>query len=437
MPTKLKDTLEKVRKLGNKTNSDLLLEFYEYLRDVRTSERYQSDILKVLVKFSEFINDNLINVKKKERVIAFLNTKMKNMEEDPEEKWITTWNDYLWRIKYFFRWVYNIKKNENIDNLNSSDPSNWITPIFVQIKKIKIKRLSPYLESELLEKDDIISIIKYEPYLRNKTALMLIWDLNARPHEITLLKIKHIRLKERYGEGEVPHEAKTGSGPILLTSSFPYIRDWLNEHPFKNEPNARLICNLLNGAPINSDAIWTMMKQLRKRIIRLLENDSIKRQEEKEKLDYLIKRKRWNPYCFRHSSITHDSDYLPDFALKKKVRWSINSKQGARYIKRRMGDGLKMEILARNGIISEHEIKQKPSIHVCPRCELVNGIDNKYCSKCSYPLTPQKFEDIKNEEDKKLKILEEKHSKEIQLIREEMEENFQRIFSKINIGKLT
>ena|SRR5215212_1886084 len=82
MPTKLKDTLEKVRKLGNKTNSDLLLEFYEYLRDVRTSERYQSDILKVLVKFSEFINDNLINVKKKERVIAFLNTKMKNMEED-------------------------------------------------------------------------------------------------------------------------------------------------------------------------------------------------------------------------------------------------------------------------------------------------------------------------------------------------------------------
>ena len=40
------------------------------------------------------------------------------------------------------------------------------------------------------------------------------------------------------------HEAKTGSGPILLTLSFPYVRDWLNEHPFRNEPNARLICNL-------------------------------------------------------------------------------------------------------------------------------------------------------------------------------------------------
>ena len=78
-----------------------------------------------------------------------------------------------------------------------------------------------------------------------------IWML--RPHELTLLKIKHIRLKDKYGEGEIPHEAKTGSGPILLTLSFPYVRDWLNEHPFKNEPNARLICNLINGSPITAD----------------------------------------------------------------------------------------------------------------------------------------------------------------------------------------
>ena len=80
MPTKLKDTLEKVKKLDIKSNSYLLIEFYEYLRTVRTSERYQSDILKVLVKFSEFINDNLMNIQKKEQVIAFLNTKIKNSE---------------------------------------------------------------------------------------------------------------------------------------------------------------------------------------------------------------------------------------------------------------------------------------------------------------------------------------------------------------------
>ena len=56
-----------------------------------------------------------------------------------------------------------------------------------------------------------------------KAIISLMWDLDARPHEITLLKIKHIRLKKEYGEGEIPHQVKTGSGPILLTFSFPYV----------------------------------------------------------------------------------------------------------------------------------------------------------------------------------------------------------------------
>ena len=81
MPTKLKNTLKRVRKINNKSNSELLIEFYEYLRDIRTLERYQSDILKVLVKFSEFIDDNLIDVQKKQQLIAFLNTKIKRKEE--------------------------------------------------------------------------------------------------------------------------------------------------------------------------------------------------------------------------------------------------------------------------------------------------------------------------------------------------------------------
>ena len=85
------------------------------------------------------------------------------------------------------------------------------------------------METELWEKEDILTIVKYDNYKRNKAALTLLWDLDARPHEVTLLKIKHIRLKEKYGEGEIPYEAKTGTGPILLTCSFPYVRDWLKK----------------------------------------------------------------------------------------------------------------------------------------------------------------------------------------------------------------
>jgi hypothetical protein len=149
------------------------------------------------------------------------------------------------------------------------------------------------------------------------------------------------------------------------------------------------------------------MKKIRKKIVRLLNDRQIADNEEREKLENLIKTKRWNPYCIRHSAITSDSDYLPEYALKKKVRWSMNSKQSARYIKRRMGNDLKQKILVQNGIISEQQIERKPSILNCPRCSLVNAIDNKYCSKCSYPLVPSAFDEIKAAEDMKFRAIEE------------------------------
>lgn len=293
------------------------------------------------------------------------------------------------------------------------NPADLETPEFVKINTKKTKRVSPYSESELWEKDDILLITKYESYKRNKAILTLLWDLDARNHEITLLKIKHVRLREKYGEGEIPHEAKTGTGPILLTCSFPYVRDWLNEHPFRNESDARLICNLHNGAPVNPESIWTIMKQLRTRIIRLLEKGEINNRDEREKLQYLLKTKKWNPYCIRHSAITSDSDFLPEYALKKKVRWSMNSKQGTRYIKRRMGNDLKQKILEHNGIITPEALQKKSSVHSCPRCDLSNTIENKYCSRCSYPLVPSAFEEIKKSEELKISQLEVKYEKDL------------------------
>jgi hypothetical protein len=54
-----------------------------------------------------------------------------------------------------------MQKNADKDNFGFLESSNWITPVFVHINKIKIKRLSPYFESELLDKDEIVSLIKY------------------------------------------------------------------------------------------------------------------------------------------------------------------------------------------------------------------------------------------------------------------------------------
>ena len=131
------------------------------------------------------------------------------------------------KLRTFYRWVYN-------SDDESKGQEYWTTPDFMKIKRKQSKRISPYMANEIWEKEELQIIIKYELSRRNKAIIALLWDLDARPHEVTLLKIKHIRLKEKYGECEIPFTAKTGSGPILLTFSFPYLRDWLNEHPDRN-----------------------------------------------------------------------------------------------------------------------------------------------------------------------------------------------------------
>ena len=256
------------------------------------SDSHQNNNLKALTTFAHSLGPNIsfLDIKENDPIISFLDSKLKDIENDPDRTSLVTWNDYLGRIKYFMRWLYNCRIRDSKENGLLTDPVYWETPSFVQIRKKKTKRLSPYSETEIWDRDEMLSIVKYEAYKRNKSALTLLWDLNARNHEVTLLKIKHIRLREKYGEGEIPHEAKTGSGPILLTCSFPYVRDWLNEHPFRNEPDARLICNLQTGAPVTPDALWKIMKQLRKRVIHLLENEH-QRLTRKAETSILIKDK--------------------------------------------------------------------------------------------------------------------------------------------------
>ncbi len=442
MSIKISTLLSKVDSLSNKKNASIIMDFYRYMQDKGSSENHQINNLKVIIDFTRFLGpEGFYSINKKEQITSFLNTKIKDAQQDPDKRWITTWNHYLNRTKLFFRWLYNVHSIQQQQYIQSEShiseqlsECEWTTPDFVKIKQRSTKRLSPYTETEIWERDELLTILKYEPYIRNKAILTLMWDLDARPHEITLLKIKHIRLREKYGEGEIPHEAKTGAGPVLLTCSFPYVRDWLNQHPFKNEPNARLICNLRNGSPLKPKALWNMMQELRKRIVRLLKKGELNDgEEEREKLEHFLKTKKWNPYCIRHSAITSDSDFLPDYALKKKVRWSMNSKQGSRYIKTRMGNDLKNQILVHNGIITEEAaiMQRRPSVLSCPRCKLVNAIENKYCSKCSYPLVPSAFDEIKEAENAKVQAISEKYEQDIKKIREEMNQQFSQIMSMI------
>ena len=193
LPSSLANVIKRIESLFNEENRQLIYAFVDFMKSIDISEKYQKDNLFVVILFATYIGSKqLSDVNRRQDIIEFLDTRKKDVTIDPEQKWIRTWNDYLQRIKYFMRWLHNYHNNNTnkIDNnVDSMQTYDWETPSFMQIKKKKTNRISPYLESELWERDELLTTIKYESRKRNKAALSLLWDLNARNHEVTLLKV--------------------------------------------------------------------------------------------------------------------------------------------------------------------------------------------------------------------------------------------------------
>ena len=147
MTVKLSTTVSKIESMYNAVNSKLISELYNYMKINGLSDSHINNTLKTNMLLSQFLGPEVsfYGVKKKEQILNFLDSKIKNPELDSDKKWITTWNDYLGDIKYFFRWLYNHKLIEH----NQIKPaSEWETPSFVNIKKKRTKRLSPYLKEK-------------------------------------------------------------------------------------------------------------------------------------------------------------------------------------------------------------------------------------------------------------------------------------------------
>ena len=117
------------------------------MKSIGTSENYQNVNLKIMIYFGRFLGSttDFYSIQKKDQILAFLDTRTKDTEIDPDKRWIRTWNDYLQRLKYFFRWLYN-KREREIKELEVLPQSEWITPSFIQITEKRTKRISPYLE---------------------------------------------------------------------------------------------------------------------------------------------------------------------------------------------------------------------------------------------------------------------------------------------------
>jgi integrase/recombinase XerD len=144
MPAKLSTTVNKIQSVPNLANREAITAFHVYLMINDLSVHHVNNNLKAVISFENYVSSetSFHGTASRQTVISFLDRKRKYVDNDPEMRWITTWNHYyLNRLRLFFRWFHNRYVRGIGESVGEPD---WETPGIVRIKSRKSKRVSPY-----------------------------------------------------------------------------------------------------------------------------------------------------------------------------------------------------------------------------------------------------------------------------------------------------
>jgi integrase/recombinase XerD len=409
--------LDKIRIQETQSENQKIIDDYVEARKIETNitKCTQLNIIKTLKYFSRYLNKIFQDVTR-EDILSFLNSLRKNETHDPNHKWIGTYNLYLVIISTFFKWLFYPK----------TEPKERPKPEVTQnLKRLKRKEKSTYKPSDMWSQDDDILFLKYCPSKRDRCYHAISRDSSCRPHELLKLKIKDVMFKlagdRQYAEILV--NGKTGTRAVPLINSVPYVKDMLDSHPQKNNPNAYLIYNeRIFGRSISIYGLFHLYRRYKTKIFPSLLKDPLLDCNDKTKIQELLK-KPWNPYIRRHSALTEKSKILKEHVLRQHAGWSPTSNMHQKYI-HFYGNESNESILEAYGLIDKNkqEIdKLKPRI--CPNCSEDNKIDSKFCVKCRMILGYEAYIETLEEQirkDKEIQELKETFSKEMIKLKEQI-----------------
>jgi integrase len=395
--------------------------------EINPSKNYRASIVYVLCCLSKHSGKNFTDMTRQD-ILDFLDSYRKPEASDPLHKWIGTYNVFRIILVKFFKWLY----SPDIESDKRPKP-----PIVENIPQLKRKETSVYKPSDMWTTQDDLIFLRYCPSKRMKCYHTISGDLSARPSEILSLRIRDITWKrigdKQYAEAVV--NGKTGTRPLLLINSIPYLKEYINsEHPQPTNLNAPLICGLdrSNGRHINEHSLLLIYDGYKKRVFpKLLGNPSVP-SEDKQKIRELLK-KPWNPYVRRHSALTMKSKILKESILRQHAGWTGSSQMHLKYL-HYFGNESNESLLEAYGLIDKGiQIDQLRSKQ-CPNCSEPCKPEGRFCTRCRMVLTYDAYNETIEETQRKVsevKELKDKYQQDMKAMREEIREEMRDQLAKL------
>ena len=153
---------------------------------------------------------------------------------------------------------------------------------------------------------------------------------------------------------------KTGYRRVRIIASAPYLTEWINKHPKRDDPEAPLW--------VTRDYEIMSYAALRIAFKRLFHKAGV--------------HKKINFHNFRHSRATYLANHLTEAQMKEFFGWVQASDMASIYV-HLSGRDVDNALLKVHGIKKPEEQEESQlNPKKCPRCQEINQFTNKHCSRC-------------------------------------------------------
>lgn len=259
-------------------------------------------------------------------------------------------------LKRFYTWLGN--PAEFSTRAPAPPLVSWITTHVRTKDKKKLQR------GDLLLPGDIEHVIDVSQNARDKALVSVLWETGGRIGEIGNLQLKHVT-KEEYGY-TLDLTGKTGQRTPLIVSSAPHLTRWLNNHPFRNDPEAPLWVHYQYASTPHA----MMYSTIRGMLLGYFRRIGIT--------------KRIYPHLFRHSRATYclASGLMTEAQAKAYFGWTPSSDQLATYAHLLASDA-NASILRENNLAPKQHVQEALRASTCYRCGELNANSAEYCTKCN------------------------------------------------------
>lgn len=185
--------------------------------------------------------------------------------------------DFKVAIRKFYTWLRGTKEY----------------PPEVAWMKVHTKIRNAKTHEDMLTEEEVKKLIEHARTVQERAIISTLYESGCRIGELIYIKINQVKFDD-YG-AQLCVTGKTGFRRVRVVSCVPYIVEWINKHPFKDDPKAYLWLNR-KLEPFYYTGFSQMLYRIAKRA-------GIK--------------KRVNPHNFRHSRATYLANFLTEAQMKE------------------------------------------------------------------------------------------------------------------------